>query len=105
MPAADAQGPHFAMGSNASHSDRRIGERMAADEVAWLGKKMQELLDAYAEQNITQRQPVTFEEVEQIWAETVSPALKTFETMKNPNESPPEDSQWFRQCKLPDRKE
>ena len=36
---------------------------------------------------------------------TVGPALKTFETMKNPEESPPEDSQWFRQCKLPNRKE
>ena len=24
------------------------------------------------------------------------------ERMKNPEESPPEDSQWFRQCKLPE---
>jgi len=54
------------------------------------------------QQEITERQPVTFQEVEQIWTETVSPALKTFETMKTPEESPPEDSQWFRQCKLPD---
>ena len=78
---------------------------MVDDEVAWLGKKMQELLTAYEQQGITERQPVTFEAVEQIWTETVSPALKTFETMQNPEESPPEDSQWFLQCKLPDRKE
>ena len=90
------------MGANASDSDRRIGERMVNDEVEWLGKKMNALMKDYKELNISERQPVTFEEVEQVWAETVSPALKTFETMKNPNESPPEDSQWFRQCKLPE---
>ena len=63
---------------------------------------MKELLEDYAKLNISERQPVTFEKVEQIWSETVSPVLKTFETMKNPNESPPEDSQWFRQCKIPE---
>ena len=102
MPAPDAPGPHFAMGANAFESDRRIGERMVADEVAWLGNKMQELLTAYEREQITERQPITFEEVERIWTETVSPALKTFETLKTPEESPPESSQWFRQCKLPE---
>ena len=102
MPETDAQGPHFAMGANAFESDRRIGERMVNDEVAWLGEKMKELLEDYAKLNIAERQSVTFEKVEQIWAETVSPALKTFETMKNPDESPPEDSQWFQQCKIPE---
>ena len=72
------------MGRNAYESDRRIGERMVNDEVAWLGKKMAELLEDYAKQDISERRPVTFQEVEQIWAETVTPALKTFETMKNP---------------------
>jgi len=102
MPAADAQGPHFAMGANAFESDRRIGERMVDDEVAWLGNKMKELLANYAKLEISERQPVTFQEVEQIWTETVSPALKTFETMKTPDESPPEVSQWFKQCKIPE---
>jgi hypothetical protein len=102
MLETDTEGPHFAMGSNAFESDRRIGERMVSDEVAWLGQKMQELLNAYAEAGISDRQPVTFEKVERIWAEIVSPALKTFETMKDPDESPPEDSQWFRQCKIPE---
>ena len=81
------------MGGNAYDSDRRVGERMVNDEVEWLGNKMQELLDAYAELNITERQPVTFEEVEKIWTEQVTPALKTFKTMQNTGEPPPEDSQ------------
>ena len=45
---------------------------------------MQELLTTYEQQDITERQPVTFEHVEQIWTETVSPALKTFETVSDP---------------------
>ena len=102
MPAKDEPGPHFAMGGNAYDSDRRIGERMVDDEVTWLGNKMQELLDAYAQQNISERQPVTFAEVEKIWTEQVTPALKTFKTMQRTGESPPEDSQWFRQWKLPE---
>ena len=90
------------MGGNAYESDRRIGERMVNDEVAWLGQKMAELLKNYTKLEISERRPVTFQEVEQIWTETVTPALKTFETMQNPPESPPEDSQWSRQCKLPE---
>ena len=102
MPAENEPGPHFAMGSNAYQSDRRIGERMVDDEVAWLGNKMQELLHVYTQLNITERQLVTFEEVEKIWNEQVMPALKTFETMQNSDEPPPEDSQWFAQWKLPE---
>ena len=37
LPETDAGSPHFAMGANALESDRRIGERMVNDEVAWLG--------------------------------------------------------------------
>ena len=105
MPAEDEPGPsnpNFAMGSNAYQSDRRIGERMVDDEVAWLGNKMQELLDVYTQLNFTERQPVTFEEVEKIWSEQVTPALKTFETMQNSDEPPSEDSQWFAQWKIPE---
>ena len=72
------------------------------DEVAWLGKKMQELLDAYTQQNNSERQPKTFEEVEKIWTEQVTPALNTFKTVQNTGDPPPEDSQWFRQWKLPE---
>src|SRR5204863_9834919 len=47
IPAADEPGPHFAMGWDARESDRRIGERMLADEVRWIGAKVDELLVAY----------------------------------------------------------
>lgn len=102
MPEPDTPGPHFAMGSNAYDSDRRTGERMVNDEVEWLGKKMQELLEDYTKQNDSDRQPVTFEEVENMWKEQVVPTLKTFETMKNTSEPPPENSQWFAQWKIPE---
>lgn len=38
IPPPEAPDPHFAMGDNARESDRRIGERMIADEVRWLGE-------------------------------------------------------------------
>ena len=102
MPEPDTPGSHFAMGSNAYDSDRRTGERMVNDEVEWLGKKMKELLDDYTKQDTSDRKPVTFEEVENMWVEQVLPILKTFETMKNTGEPPPEDSQWFAQWKIPE---
>ena len=101
MPEKDEPGPHFAMGGNAYDSDRRIGERMVDDEVTWLSNKMQKLLEEYAQLNISDRQPVTFGELEQIWEQHVKPVLKTFKTMDNTGEPPPEDSQWFRQWKIP----
>lgn len=100
MPEPETPGPHFAMGSNAHDSDRRIGERMVNDEVEWLGKKMQELLEDYTKHDNSDRKPVTFEEVENMWIEQVAPILNTFETMKNTGEPPPEDSQWFPQWKI-----
>lgn len=102
MPEPETPGPHFAMGSNAHDSDRRTGERMVNDEVEWLGKKMQELLEEYTKQDNSNRKLVTFEEVEKMWIEQVVPTLKKFETMKNTSESPPEDSQWFAQWKIPE---
>ena len=102
MPEKDEPGPHFAMGSNAYDSDRRVGERMVNDEVTWLGNKMNELLEEYTQLKISDRQPVTFGEVEQIWEQHVKPVLKSFKTMDNSGEPPPEDSQWFRQWKIPE---
>lgn len=102
MPDKDEPGSHFAMGGNAFDSDRRIGERMVNDEVTWLGNKMQELLDLYAQLNISDRQPVTFGEVEQIWTEEVKPVLNTFLTMQKSSEPPPENSLWFNQWKIPE---
>src|SRR5437899_2496491 len=63
LPEPGAAGPHFAMGANAREADRRIGERMVADEVGWLGEKGRELLAEVGRERARHR-PRTFREVE-----------------------------------------
>ena len=97
LPEPDAPGPHFAMGRNAAESDRRIGERMVADEVAWLGQKGGELREQYRRVRPSQRLR-TFAEVEALWQEVVAPALPGFRTMQplwdERSSPPPEGSVW-----------
>ena len=104
LPEPDAPGPHFAMGSTARESARRVGERMVADEVGWLGGRAKELLDAYAKLNPV-RQALTFDQVEEIWERNVRPQLKSFESLQNFGDAPapPEDSQWYAQWRVLDR--
>jgi hypothetical protein len=105
VPASDDGAPHFAMGSNVREASRRIGERMVADEVQWLGAKARELLDAY-EQARPRHQLLTFEDVEVLWETVVRPRLKEFESMQDlwPNQQPvPEGSIWHRNWRVPDR--
>ena len=45
IPPVETAGPHFAMGANAREADRRIGERMVADEVGCPFKSENELLE------------------------------------------------------------
>jgi creatinine amidohydrolase len=93
-PEAEA-GPHFAMGDDAPRADRRIGERMVADEVRWLGQKASELLAEYERRRPARRQPLTFGDVERIWADEVEPKLAGFESMQpGSGEAPPPDSRW-----------
>jgi creatinine amidohydrolase/Fe(II)-dependent formamide hydrolase-like protein len=106
IPPPDAPGPHFAMGGNARESDRRIGERMVADEVRWLGEKGRELLETYAREK-----PVhtlrTFEQVERLWEEIVRPVFPQFQTMQSSwgdQPSIPETSVWFANARVPDRR-
>lgn len=95
LPATDAPGPHFAMGANAPLSDRRIGERMVADEVAWLGRKAAELLAEYGANEPARRTPLSFMQIERIWAEEVLPRLPDFQTMSYLERTPPPaDSRW-----------
>jgi creatinine amidohydrolase len=105
LPSRDEPGPHFAMGANAADSNRRIGERMVADEVKWLGAKAAELLAAY-----DQTRPVsrlrTFEDVEKHWDEQVRPRLKDFRSMQprfNDQDTVPPESRWFANWAVPDR--
>ena len=104
IPAPDTPGKHLAMGADVRLSDRRVGQRMVADEVRWLGAKAAELLAEYdrVKPPHTLR---TFEDVERLWRQVVRPALKGFHTMQPswPNAGPlPEDSIWFANAKVPD---
>jgi len=102
FPAQDAPGTHFAMGPNARQADRRVGERMVADEVAWLGQKAAEMLDDYAAQDASHRTPLSFMDIERIWATDVLPRLPEFQTMQYLERTPPpEDSRWRLNYTLP----
>jgi creatinine amidohydrolase len=103
LPAQDEPGPHFAMGPNAFEADRRVGEHMVTDEVAWLGEKAAELLDGYTIQNFSQRTPLSFMDLEQIWATAVLPRLPEFHTMQYLDRTPPPDgSRWRLNYTIPD---
>jgi creatinine amidohydrolase len=105
LPAPDAPGPHFAMGRNAYQSNRRVGERMVADEVRWLGAKAKELLEEYAGLK-PEHKPLTFDQMEEVWEREVRPQLKQFETMQNRwggQDEIPETSRWYAQWRVPDR--
>lgn len=103
FPAADAPGPHFAMGPDARQADRRVGERMVADEVRWLGQKAAELLAAYQNNPPQPRQPLSFMAIEEIWAQEIMPRLKEFKSMQYLERTPPaEDSRWQLNYTIPD---
>lgn len=103
LPGPDAPGPHFAMGPNAPLSDRRVGERMVADEVAWLGRKADELRSEYAARAPESRTPLSFLEIERIWAAEVLPVLPDFQTMSYLDRTPPPtDSRWQLNYRIPD---
>lgn len=103
FPAPDAPGPHFAMGPNARLANRRVGERMVADEVAWLGRKADDLRADYAAHAPQSRTPLSFLEIERIWAEEVLPILPDFQTMNYLERTPPPaDSRWQLNYRIPD---
>lgn len=102
LPDRSEPGRHFAMGPSAFDSDRRVGERMVADEVRWLGEKGRELLAAYALEKPSQRLK-TFAQVEALWADVVAPRLMQFETMQiwEGDEPPAADSVWQANWPIP----
>jgi creatinine amidohydrolase len=105
LPLAAAPPPHFAIGANAAQSNRKVGERMAADEVRWLGEKSRELLAQY-DPAIPAKPLHSFEDVEQFWDQTIRPRFKDFKTMIELPEGqtpPSRDSMWRANWKIPDR--
>jgi len=93
MPAEYHPGQQFAMGHDAALSDRRVGERMVADEVEWLSRKAAELLAEY-ERLKPAHNFTTFAAVERVWDEVVEPALAGFKTMQPMEGELPPDSPW-----------
>jgi creatinine amidohydrolase len=103
LPPADAPGPHFAMGADAHDADRRVGERMVADEVRWLGNKAAELLADYQGRKPSERSALTFMQIEEIWTGEVSPVLADFKTMQYLDRTPPaEGSRWRLNYPIPE---
>ncbi|MBI2192722.1 MAG: creatininase family protein [Planctomycetes bacterium] len=105
IPTAGEPGPHFAMGGNARESSRKVGERMVADEIRWIGNKAKEL---FAEYERTKPQPrlLTYEQVESLWDTVVLPKFKDFHSMMNlwqGQEAVPPDSVWHRNWHVPTR--
>ena len=82
-PQAEGEpGRHFAMGHNANLSNRRTGDRMVADEVAFLTRKAADLRAAYpaAAKPDSAARLNRFEDVETFWETTVRPVLGKFES-------------------------
>jgi len=102
MPPPDEPGTHFAMGPDAYEADRRVGERMVADEVCWLGQKARELLDAYDREK-PRHTLRTFEDVERVWETVVRPVVKDFQSMQDQwrdGDALPADSVWYENWRL-----
>jgi creatinine amidohydrolase len=91
----DATPPQFARGADAALSDRRVGERMVDDIVAWLGAKQRELLAAYDPGRPSRLR--TFDDVETFWEEEIRPVLPDFASLKGSwteADAPAEGSRW-----------
>ncbi len=103
IPPEGTPGSHLAMGPNVREANRRVGERMVADEVRWLGAKARELRAEYerARPAHTLR---TFGDVERVWREVVEPALPGFMTMQDAwgeGDDVPPESRWHANWRVP----
>jgi creatinine amidohydrolase len=102
---AAAHKPYFAMGANAPHSDRRVGERMVHDEVNFLAAKAAELIDTYPEKAAGPGLP-TFESVERFWAKSIAPEIARFRSMSidfGVGGAVPDGSVWYENWSVPER--
>ena len=91
----DFSQPQFALTEDAVVSDRRVGERMVGDIVAWLGAKQRELLAEYDADRPSRLR--TFDDVETFWEEQIRPILPEFRSLKGKwteANAPPEGSRW-----------
>lgn len=105
VPPEGTPGHHFAMGKDVRDANRLVGERMVADEVAFLGRLAEELLAAYDRERPVQRL-VTYEETERVWEEVVRPRLRDMLTMQQAwvgkEGGVPPSSVWYANWRVPD---
>jgi creatinine amidohydrolase len=104
LPPEAEEGPHFCLGRNAYSSDRRVGERMVADEVAALGPLAARLLADF-DAAPRERTFTTFSHVEQVWHDAIRPRLGELKTMQPEwpgREVCPPDSVWAANRPIPD---
>lgn len=94
-PARIPETPSFAAGRNAGEASREAGERMVADQVAWLGNKLRELLAEHDPARPSRLR--TFDDVERFWEEEVRPRLPAFKSLRSTwyaKEAPDPGSRW-----------
>ena len=93
------------MGRDASQANRRVGERMLADEIRWLGAKAQDLVDAYERDRPTAHLHA-FDDVEAFWDREVRPRMKDFRSMQpyfDDRAEPATESRWRANWAVPAR--
>lgn len=96
--------PYFAMGPDAALSDRKIGQRMVADEVRWLSGKARQLLELYDEDVAVPGFP-RFEDVEHFWDSEIRPRIKDFKSMSmdfGKGGMVKESSVWYENWRIPE---
>lgn len=87
--------PLFGMGKDAKESNLIAGEKMVDDIVAFLGRKVQELLENYDPDRPSLLR--TFDDVEAFWDQQVRPILPNFSSLKGSwteEDGPPPSSRW-----------
>jgi creatinine amidohydrolase len=104
LPPAGSAGTPWAMGPDAPLSDKRVGERMVSDEVAYLGDLSRRLLSEY--RRLSPRHTFrTFEDVERVWNGEIAPRIPEFECVKQDFDGSgsrvPETSVWSENLKNP----
>jgi len=103
LPAPDAPGPHFAMGSDAAQASLRRGQEIIEEAGDRLGRRASELLAEYDRLGLEPRF-LTYQDVEDIWERDVAPRIKDFRSMQalmEDQQPPPEGSIWRRNWQPP----
>ena len=94
LPPEGAPGPHFAMGPDARQADRRIGDRMADDEAAFLGRLAAGLVAEY-DRLRPEHRFTTYAAVDAFWKAEVLDCPDRWECMRPGGDEPvPPDSVW-----------